>query len=247
MLYYPQTSKNKKKIAIDINLDPCIKELSISLKRNKQKMFGNPDIGFHHGREFTSTSMVPVITHVPMWKEKGRIEQGLFESTDELSKRVTDDFLIQMARQTREEREKQEAEIRKQDEERKMNFLRTKWQKIIMSLDKNYKGIDVSSEDIDPRISAEIKRCMTIPSGFLRTKLVSECDQCSKGIFRGQKQYKPFRHHSDEKLDFDGHFPEDHVQLFDFEEYSKEEKEEQQRRREKIYGVLPPHHWLRFD
>jgi hypothetical protein len=189
-------------------------------------MFGNSYGAYYSGgREYTSTSMIPVITHVPKWKENGRIEQGLFDSTDELSQRVTDDFLVEMAREAKKEREKIEAEIKKQEEERKKKFLKEKWQKIISSMAKNYKGVDLESEALDPRISAEVKRCMTIPSEFLRTRLVSECEQCTKGLWKDQKHYESLRHPHDETLDFDGHFPEDHVCLEGFVEYTQVEKQ----------------------
>jgi len=190
-------------------------------------MFGNPNIGFYAGHEYTSSSMIPVLKHVPRWKESGRIEQGLFESTNELSSRVTDDFLIEMARESREEREKSEAEMKKREEERKRSFLKNKWHKILNSMAKNYKGVDIESEILNPVIAAEVKRCMLIPSEFLRTKLVKDCLQCSKRLWEDREHYehyKPLRHPHDEQLDFDGHFPEDHVQLEGFEEHTKEEQ-----------------------
>jgi hypothetical protein len=197
-------------------------------------MFGSrypPDFSFYPGRDQTSSSMVPIIAHVPRWKENGRVEQGLFDSTDELSQRVTDEFLIEMAREARQEREKIEAETKRQEEERKKRFLKDKWQKILGSMAKNYKGVNLESEVLDPRVSAEVKRCMTIPSEFLRTRLVDDCEQCKKGVWKDQKHYEPIRHPHDERLDFDGHFPEDHVYLEGFEEYTQEEKQERQKKR----------------
>jgi hypothetical protein len=196
-------------------------------------MFGRhpADLSFYPGREQTSTSMIPVIAHIPRWKENGRIEQGLFDSTDELSQRVTDEFLVEMAREAKQEREKIEAKLKKQEEERKKRFLKEKWQKILGSMAKNYKSVELESEVLDPRVSTEVKRCMTIPSEYLRTKLVSECEQCSKEIWKDQKHYESVRHPHDERLDFDGHFPEDHVCLEGFEEYTQEEKQEHRKKR----------------
>jgi len=174
-------------------------------------------------RQSTSSSMIPVIKHVPQWKEKGRIEQVLFSSNDEIEQRVTDDFLVQMRLEAKEERERIEAEQKKQEEEAKRRFLKAKWQKIIDSLSANYIGIDIEKE-LHPEVAAEVKRCMLIPSEFLRTKLVRECRQCSDELWKTQEHYKPLRDPHDEKLDFDGHFPEDHVQLMSFEEYTEREK-----------------------
>jgi hypothetical protein len=187
-------------------------------------MFGNY-YGNHEyaEREYTTSSMIPVISHVPQWKEKGRIEQGLFGSKDELEQRITDEFLVEMAREAKEEREKIEAQEKKLEEERKKRFLKDKWQKILDSLSKNYKGINIEAQVLHPEVSAEVKRCMLIPSEFLRTRLVTECKQCSSCVWQTQEHYKPLRDPHDEKLDFDGHFPEDHVQLKNFEE--KKEKE----------------------
>ena len=173
-------------------------------------------------RDFSATSMMPAFGQVPRWKESGRIEDGLFKDTDDLCARINDDFLAQMAKESKDEREKREALVKKHEEERKQHFLKDKWQKIVFALSKNYKDVDV--EIVDPKVSDEIKRCMLIPSTFLRTKLVSDCTQCSKELWKTQEHYKPLRHPHDEELDFDGHFPEDHIKLDGFEEKTKEEK-----------------------
>lgn len=185
------------------------------------------DFGVHVGRDYTtSSSLVPAMTMVPQWKQKGRVEHDLFGATSELEQRVTDEFLTEMAKEAREEREKREAEIRKQEEAVKKRFLKDKWQKIIDSMSMNYKGVDAEADPVDPRIAAEIKRCMVIPSEFLRTRLVTDCPQCSQGVWKDQEHYKPLRHPQDESLDFDGHFPEDHVVLKGFEARTKAERDE---------------------
>lgn len=195
------------------------------------------DFGYQPNRDYSaSSSLVPAFTMVPQYKQKGRVEQGLF-GPDELEQRITDDFLTEMAKESREEREKREAEIRKQEEAAKRMFLKDKWQKIIDSMSKNYKHVDLSmfeaqnsvsdwTKTVDPRVAAEIKRCMAIPSVFLRTKLVRDCDQCAKGLYNEQEHYKPIRDPHDPNLDFDGHFPEDHVNLDGFETRTKEERDE---------------------
>ena len=155
--------------------------------------------------------------------------------------RITDDFLIQMAREAREKREKREAEVREEEEESKQYFLKNKWNKILSFLAENYKGIDIEAEILDHRVAAEIRRCMIIPSEFLRTSFVRDCPHCSKGLWKDHERYNPVRHPMHEELDFDGHFPEDHVQLpigimqagdgKVFEERSNDEKNKMRKKR----------------
>jgi hypothetical protein len=181
----------------------------------------------------TSSAFVPAITMVPQYREKGRVEQSLFPSNN-LKDRVTDEFLTEMAREAREEREKAEAERLRYEEATRRRFLKEKWQKIVNGLNRNYKGLELNmfeasglvsnwSESVHPSIVAEIKRCMAIPSELLRTKLARDCHQCSKKLYEGHDHGVAVRHPRDPRFDFDGHFPEDHVNLEGFEERSKEE------------------------
>lgn len=179
-------------------------------------MFGNDTIMYN------DTTCIPIVKYTPVWKENGRTEDQLFKSDQDLQNRVNDGFISEMSKQFMEDRKKYEEYLKEEEEKRKSEFLKKKWFKIIDSLNRNYTNIDI--ENMDLELTEEIKRCMLIPSGFLRTKLEKECKQCSKEIWINQEKYKPIRHPNDESLDFDGHFPEDHIKLNNYAEKTDFEK-----------------------
>ncbi len=177
-------------------------------------MFGNNNCMYN------DTTCVPIVKYTPVWKENGRIEDNLFKSEQDLQNRINDDFISNMSKEFIEDRKKHEDFIKEEEEKRKTLFLKKKWFKIVDSLNRNYINVDV----VDLEIAEEIKRCMFIPSGFLRTKLQKDCKQCSKEIWRNQERYKTVRHPNDTSLDFDGHFPEDHIKLINYVEKTDSEK-----------------------
>jgi hypothetical protein len=203
-------------------------------------MFGN-----HYARPCvtSSSSLMPVVNYIPKRKETGRIEEGLFSSKGELEERIDNDFFKKMADETKKERELREAQFKKQEEERKQQFLKEKWLTITRGLVYNYHNIDLENFDNTDLfmncVNEEIKRCMLIPSQFLRTKLVEDCDQCSKNIWKTHERHKQVRDPHDESLDFDGHFPEDHINLEGLaSKKTKEEKEKESDDEFAFYGSL---------
>lgn len=169
------------------------------------------------------SSWVPIVKQVPIWNQTGKIEDKLFSSSQDLESRINDKFIRDMSIQFNEDKIKYEERIKLEDEERKVLFLKKKWFKIVDSLNKNY---DIDLVNMDEELTNEIKRCILIPSAFMRTKLEKECIQCSKKLWENQEQYKPVRHPNDETFDFDGHFPSDHIKLHFYKEKTDSQKSE---------------------
>lgn len=168
---------------------------------------------------------------------KDNIEEDIF---NEFPIRVNDEFLKLMIEENKQEREKREAEKRKFEEEKKKIFLKDKWYKIINSMCKNYKNVDIDRISTDPIIIKEIKRCMYIPSEFLKTHTINNCIQCTKKLYIDQEPYKKYRHSLNPALDFDGHFPHDHITLNGFVEYTKEDKNEDEKEYLREKETWPP-------
>lgn len=170
----------------------------------------------------SETTCIPLVKYVPMWQETGITEYKLFKDDSDLQSRVNEDFINGMSKEFIEDKKKYEEKIKQEEEKKKTLFLKKKWFKILDSLNKNYNNVDI--ENMDTEVIEEIKRCMLIPSMYLRTKLQKDCKQCSKELWKDQERYKPIRHPNDQTLDFDGHFPEDHICLRNFEEKNESEK-----------------------
>ncbi len=155
----------------------------------------------------------PLIPTSSLYQDKGQVEQELFGSKNELDQRITDDFLVQMAKEAKKEKEKLKSEINERREQRRELYLKNKWQQIFNFLANNYEGIDIEAEVLHPDVLAEIKRCMVISPEFLKTEPIDECKQCASRFWESHEYHKAFRDPHNKEHDFDGHFPEDHVQL----------------------------------